>query len=232
MTRGCDGKAVSTHYYAASGQVRRAQHAGAAGVLIADYACLCDDMECKSQTGNTNCESQEPIVADDGSGGDITIPSFLVFKHDADKMKVELMNNTHIQVEKSWVLPHPDDRVEYELWTIPEDPVSLDFLLTFPLIAEALGDRAYFSPHMYLLDGIKSHCTGCSRACVPFYQCSRRLHRLTTPKSTDSMEGQWLIVPAPMLRYTVQWNSCLHSSSPECFRILLTLWVLQLLGRK
>jgi hypothetical protein len=68
-------------------KVRNAQRSGAAGVIIADNTCLCSDVECIEASDNPTCETSEPIMADDGSGSDISIPSFLMFKHDADKGK-------------------------------------------------------------------------------------------------------------------------------------------------
>lgn len=140
-------------------KVRNAQRSGAAGVVIADNTCLCSDQECVAQTEGS-CETTEPIMADDGSGADISIPSFLMFKRDADTIKDELMQNRPVQIEMAWSLPSPDDRVEYDLWTVPSDQVSRDFLTKFKPVAEALGDRAYFTPHMYIYDGIRSHCQG------------------------------------------------------------------------
>lgn len=140
--------------------MRNAQRAGAAGVVIADNTCLCSDTACITQTKLTVCEQQEPIMADDGSGADITIPSYLMFKHDADIIKAELVANRPVQIEMSWNLPSPDDRVEYDLWTTPSDIVSRDFLRSFKVIAEALKDHAYFTPHMYIYDGIRSQCQG------------------------------------------------------------------------
>jgi hypothetical protein len=129
-------------------------------VIIADNACLCTDQACITASGSTLCESTEPIMADDGSGADISIPSFLMFKVDADKVKDELMANHPVQIEMSWKLPNPDNRVEYDLWTVPKDPASQDFLTTFKPLAVALGDRAYFTPHQYIYDGVRSHCQG------------------------------------------------------------------------
>jgi hypothetical protein len=60
----------------------------------------------------------------------------------------------------SWNLPSHDARVEYNLWTTPSDLVTRDFFQSFKKIAEALGDRAYFTPHMYIYDGIRSQCQG------------------------------------------------------------------------
>lgn len=99
-------------------------------------------------------------MADDGSGGDITIASMLVFKNDADLFKQEIQSNRHLRVEMSWSLPAPDDRVEYDLWTIPSEPVSRDFLINFKTVAIGLQNHAYFTPHMYIYDGSRSGCVG------------------------------------------------------------------------
>jgi hypothetical protein len=129
-------------------------------VIIADNTCLCNDVDCIAKTSLTTCETQEPIMADDGSGADISIPSYLMFKHDADLVKTELLANRPVQIEMAWNLPSPDDRVEYDLWTTPSDIVSRDFLRSFKKVAEALSDHAYFTPHMYIYDGIRSQCQG------------------------------------------------------------------------
>lgn len=99
-------------------------------------------------------------MADDGSGADVSIPSFLIFKMDADKIKAELKNNRPVQVEMTWSLPTPDDRVEYDIWSVPSDQASKDFFMTFKKLAKALSDRAYFTPHMYIYDGLRAGCQG------------------------------------------------------------------------
>jgi len=63
-----------------------------------------------------------------------------------------------VQVEMAWSLPAPDNRVEYELWTMPTDLVGRDFLKSFKAAALALGQDAYFTPHMYIYDGQVSNC--------------------------------------------------------------------------
>jgi hypothetical protein len=150
---------------------------------------LCDDLDCLASTGLNACESQEPIMADDGSGGDVSIPSFLLFKHDADKLKEELKSNRPVQVEMIWSLPNPDDRVEYDLWTVPEDPVSMDLVLNFLPVAQALGDRAYFSPHMYLHDGIKSHCQGPDGENYCYTLCTNKGRYCATDPDNDLDKG-------------------------------------------
>lgn len=141
-------------------KVRNAQRSGAAGVIIADNTCLCRDTECVSNNKDGSCQTAEPIMADDGSGTDITIPAFLMFKHDSDSAKTEMKNNVMVQIEMAWSLPSPDDRVEYDLWTVPTEAVSRSFLKDFRDVSVGLGDRAYFTPHMFIYDGIKSGCQG------------------------------------------------------------------------
>lgn len=141
-------------------KVRNAQRAGAAGVIIADNTCLCSDARCIELSDNPTCETSEPIMADDGSGSDISIPSMLMFKHDADMVKDQLMEDQPVQLEMAWSLPNPDDRVEYDLWTTPSEKTSKKFLEEFKPVAKALGDSAYFTPHQYIYDGIKTNCRG------------------------------------------------------------------------
>lgn len=142
-------------------KVRNAQHLGASGVLIADNTCLCNDKACLAhqKEGDPTCEPTEPVMADDGSGADISIPSFLMYKVDALNLIMELKDNRPVQVEMAWNLPSPDSRVEYELWTTPLDPISKNFLESYKAVAGALKGHAYFTPHMYVHDGSKMGCT-------------------------------------------------------------------------
>jgi len=141
-------------------KVRNAQRSGAAGVIIADNTCLCMDQNCVQVNEDSECQNAEPIMADDGSGSDITVPAFLMFKIDADKVKETVKKGISVQLEMAWALPSPDDRVEYDLWTVPTEHVSREFQKNFKGLAGALGDRAYFTPHMYIYDGVKSGCQG------------------------------------------------------------------------
>lgn len=169
-------------------KVRNAQRSGAAGVVIADNTCLCTDKKCVSANQDV-CQPAEPIMADDGSGGDISIPSFLMFKVDADEIKAELQANHMVQIEMQWALPTPDDRVEYDLWTTPSDPVSKDFQKGFKAVAEALGSHAYFTPHMYIYDGIKSNCQGFDGENMCFNLCTNNGRYCATDPDNDLDHG-------------------------------------------
>lgn len=187
--------------------MRNAQRSGAAGVIIADNTCLCNDQDCIAHSGGTTCETQEPIMADDGSGADISIPSFLMFKHDADLVKIELVANRPVQIEMAWSLPKPDDRVEYDLWTTPSDIVSKDFLRSFKKIAEALGDRAYFTPHMYIYDGVRSHCQGNAGENFCYNLCTNHGRYCATDPDNDLEHGiSGADVVRESLRRLCIWN--------------------------
>lgn len=135
-------------------------------MLIADNVCMCiHEEECDMPVGQDLCEEIEPIMADDGSGADISIPSFLLFKPDADRIKKVLKSNQQIQVELSFSVPAPDSRVEYELWTSPIDNLSRDFVQSFEQAAVSLGSKAYFTPHMFIYDGSKIGCDSFMSSC-------------------------------------------------------------------
>mmetsp|Transcript_26464 Transcript_26464/g.61585 ORF Transcript_26464/g.61585 Transcript_26464/m.61585 type:complete len:395 (+) Transcript_26464:2-1186(+) len=133
---------------------------GAAAVLIADDICLCNDEVCQAKNPDMKtCEDREPTMADDGSGSDISIPAFLMYKVDSDLIKEELKLGKPVQVEMAWSLPGAG-RVRYDLWSVPGDPLSRGFLSSFSPVAQALGDRAHFTPHFYIYDGQKVGCVG------------------------------------------------------------------------
>ena len=121
-------------------KVRNAQRSGAAAVIIADDKCLCDRKDtCKPAEGEEPCEIKEPIMADDGSGSDISIPSFLMFKEDADPIREALKNNQMVRIEMTWAIPTRTSRVEYQLFTTPTDTVSRRFQEQFKAAALSLG---------------------------------------------------------------------------------------------
>lgn len=97
-------------------------------------------------------------MADDGSGSDISIPTFLVFKTDADVWKETLSNDQPVQLEMQWSLPTSETVVNYELWTSPSDYLSRNFVTSFQPMAQALQGHAHFTPHYHIYDGIQAGC--------------------------------------------------------------------------
>lgn len=91
-------------------------------------------------------------MVDDGSGSDIYIPSMLLRKNDGDKLKATLKNNTGILMELAFGFSQ-DERVKYQVWTTPTDPVSRQFLSSFSKVAQAFGNHAAFQPRQYFHSG-------------------------------------------------------------------------------
>ena len=140
-------------------------------------------------------DSREPVLANDGSGNDITIPSFLVFKQDATRLKHAIVQaNQTLQVEMSFP-PGPTTttnqeqqqvqeeeevavvpRIELDVWLTPTDVVSQTFLQEFRNVLQAFAptnsnsnkSRIQFNWHAYLMDGV-------------FYGC----HSVPGPHCTD-----------------------------------------------
>ncbi len=171
-------------------KVRNAQKAGAAGVLIADNSCLCDAGDaCTPDAEEEACEPKEPIMADDGSGADITVASFLLFKQDADPIKAYLKQDKMVRAEMSWQLPAPDARVEYELWSTPKEPVSAPFKQNFREVAVALGEHAQFTPHFYVYDGIFAGCRGVDGENQCYNLCTNNGRYCSTDPDDDLDSG-------------------------------------------
>lgn len=176
-------------------KARNAQHAGAAGLLIADNLCLCSDVECMNQTDNngesilSECEQTEPIMADDGSGGDVTIPAFLMFKVDAKLIIDEVKRDSPVQVEMSWDVPHPDTKVQYELWTVPSEEVSKSFQKNWKDAAVDMGNKLYFTPRQYVYDGVKSRCQTGDHHNICFNLCTNNGRYCATDPDNDLEHG-------------------------------------------
>lgn len=171
-------------------KVRNAQRAGAAAVLIADDMCLCSHEDCEDDSGAKNiCEDTEPIMADDGSGSDISIASFLLFKEDADPIIEVLKQNQQVRVSMSFSVPAPDARVEYDMWTTPSDPLSTSILMSFKVAAVALGDEAFFTPHQYIYDGKQAGCQGSDGQNQCFTLCTNNGRYCSTDPDDDLDSG-------------------------------------------
>jgi hypothetical protein len=177
-------------------KVRNAQHAGAAAVIIADNKCQCvhektctPDADPNADDGEALCEKKEPIMADDGSGLDITIPSVLLFKQDADPIKDALIQKHTVRIELTWSLPNPNGLVEWDLWTSPTDKVSKQFKNEFKTAVEAFGDSAKFTPHMYIYDGIASQCQNSEGKNECFTMCTNEGRYCALDPDMDMYSG-------------------------------------------
>jgi extracellular elastinolytic metalloproteinase len=62
--------------------------------------------------------TEDLIMADDGTGHSVNIPSFIIRKKEGDLIKEEAAKKDKktIYVKAELEMVHPDNRVEYELW--------------------------------------------------------------------------------------------------------------------
>nr|VDC62442.1 unnamed protein product [Brassica rapa] len=153
-----------------------AQQAGAAAILVAD-------------------NKAEPLITmdtpeEDKSDADylqnITIPSALIAKSLGDSLKSALSKGDMVNMKLDWTesVPHPDERVEYELWTNSNDQcgkkcdTQIEFLKNFKGAAQILekGGHTQFTPHYItwycpeaftLSKQCKSQCINHGRYCAP-----------------------------------------------------------------
>ncbi|KAK2352463.1 Vacuolar-sorting receptor 1 [Trifolium repens] len=155
-----------------------AQIGGAAAILVAD-------------------DRVEPLITmdtpEEGNGATnddyiekITIPSALISKSLGDNIKSALASGAMVNVNLDWreALPHPDERVEYELWTSSNDECGpkceseINFLKGFKGAAQLLEQKGFtrFTPHyitwycpeaFILSQQCKSQCINNGRYCAP-----------------------------------------------------------------
>jgi hypothetical protein len=107
----------------------------------AKMAIICDNMP---------ENSENVIMADDGSGSAINIPSFIIRKRDCDIIKKELnKNDTKTVYVKAVIdIAHPDNRVEYEYWFSTFLDQEGWFLYDLSLYQRALDNNALFTPRI------------------------------------------------------------------------------------
>jgi hypothetical protein len=131
----------------------RAQEGGASALIVYDDQIV------------------EPERLPKMSGGDLTrsllIPGMLVTLNDGDKLREAVVmweeavkaGDTSSPYYKGAVvsmfysLIAPDDRVEWDLFTFPDEVSTAPFISAFQPVVRALGDRALFTPHFRIIDG-------------------------------------------------------------------------------
>ncbi|CAI9090694.1 OLC1v1025519C4 [Oldenlandia corymbosa var. corymbosa] len=157
-------------------KVWNAQQAGAAAVLVADTV----------DEPLITMDSPEESKDADGYLEKIEIPSALVDHSLGQKLKGALKEAKDVVVKIDWSesMPHPDERVEYELWTNSNDECGvrcdeqMNFIKDFKGNAQILEKGGYtlFRPHYitwycpeaFLLSSqCKSQCINHGRYCAP-----------------------------------------------------------------
>uniref|UniRef100_A0A3N7EPG2 EGF-like calcium-binding domain-containing protein n=1 Tax=Populus trichocarpa TaxID=3694 RepID=A0A3N7EPG2_POPTR len=129
-----------------------------------------------------------PEVSNDADGyiEKIGIPSAFIEKSFGESLKEALKNKEDVVIKLDWreSVPHPDQRVEYELWTNSNDECGarceeqMDFVKNFKGHAQILerGGYTLFTPHyitwycpqaFILSSQCKSQCINHGRYCAP-----------------------------------------------------------------
>ncbi|XP_037458948.1 vacuolar-sorting receptor 3-like isoform X2 [Triticum dicoccoides] len=157
-------------------KVWNAQYAGASAVLVVD-------------------DKDEPLITMDLLQEDdeaakyiqnISIPSALIDKKFGEQLKKAVKDGEMVNVNLDWrdAVPHPDNRVEYELWTNSNDECGpkcdmlMHFLKEFKGAAQLLekGGYSQFTPHyitwycpqaFVVSKQCKSQCINHGRYCAP-----------------------------------------------------------------
>ncbi|CAA7058679.1 unnamed protein product [Microthlaspi erraticum] len=157
-------------------KVWNAQKAGASAVLVADNV---DEPLITMDTPEEDVSSAKYIE-------NITIPSALVTKGFGEKLKKAISGGDMVNLNLDWreAVPHPDDRVEYELWTNSNDECGvkcdmlMEFVKDFKGAAQILEKGGYtqfrphyitwYCPHAFTLSRqCKSQCINKGRYCAP-----------------------------------------------------------------
>ncbi|KAL1193981.1 Vacuolar-sorting receptor 4 [Cardamine amara subsp. amara] len=157
-------------------KVWNAQKAGASAVLVADSV---DEPLITMDTPEEDISSAKYIE-------NITIPSALVTKGFGEKLKKAISGGDMVNLNLDWreAVPHPDDRVEYELWTNSNDECGvkcdmlMEFVKDFKGAAQILEKGGFtqfrphyitwYCPHAFTLSRqCKSQCINKGRYCAP-----------------------------------------------------------------
>jgi len=125
--------------------------------------------DCNTKDGGTHCISHIylPFMADDGYGGDITIPSVLISDFNGAMLRTGLKEGA-MQMKMEWNLPLLESST-LELWTSCEDNAGADFKLDFKETYLRLQDHLQFTPRYYIFDGHRLKCDStnkCNSQCI------------------------------------------------------------------
>ena len=135
---------------------------------------------------NQTEDTENLIMADDGTGHSINIPSFIIRKKEADILRENLSNsrNSSIYLKAELEMVHPDNRVEYEFWYSTILDIEYWRLYDIALYQKALNDNALFTPRIltysckYCSEEVKqSTCIANGEYC-PYFPKEKLPHKL------------------------------------------------------
>ncbi|CAJ1352208.1 unnamed protein product [Effrenium voratum] len=116
-------------------KVKIAQAKGAHAVIIVD----------REDSDYTSRDLANIIVADDGYGDVIHIPSVLISKEDGRRL-IEAAQRSQVVVELAWDLP-TDHVVTVDMWMSSASIASMKFIKEFAPKRRALNEVMIFNPH-------------------------------------------------------------------------------------
>jgi len=122
-------------------KVRNCQKAGAKGVVVFDNEFF----------------GFLPVMADDGTGDSVSIPSIIIRNEDGFTLKKYVTDDSglEVEIEIAWGLPRPDGRVEWEFWTTSEmSSGEKRFVHDLKDVVRSLGETQLFTPHYTISTGM------------------------------------------------------------------------------
>jgi len=119
-------------------KVRIAAKKGARAVVVVD----------REKSTLTSADIQRIIMADDGSGNDLRIPSLLISKFDGQKL-IDAAKAGELIIELNWNIPHGTD-VIVDFWMSSGSQEASEFLQRFKDSAKTLKHHLQFVPHYHI----------------------------------------------------------------------------------
>lgn len=145
----------------------------------------------------TTRDIQDIIVADDGYGSNVDIPSVLISREEGQKLIDPLLADpgTQVVVELNWDIPS-ENVVQVDLWMSSASVSSQKFLKDFKPKREALNEYLRFMPHYHVfsMDGSKDYKELCfdvsGKYCAEVTWCSWRM--FANFASTSCTPSPWM----------------------------------------
>lgn len=130
-------------------KVLNAQYAGAKAVVIMN-----------------NNQAPLPLMADDGKGSTVSIPSIIISKDDGDRI-TNALSSTPVYASLSWGVPHKDNLVEWRFYTSSYDKNGIDIKKAFAEVSKSLGENEKFEAHYFFLKGKDYGCEMTNEGTLP-----------------------------------------------------------------
>ena len=166
-------------------KVLNAQRAGAVGAIIVDQGGVCFQTSdcprgselcrgCPLYQTSLQCQCSLPMMADDGMGPNIAIPSFLVGRDDGMLIKSAANSTGKGMSPKAiaslkWDIPSADGHAIMSMWQDSNDFTAFQFRGSFKPYLPYIDGAVDFTPHFYAIDGRAEGCStinDCGSQCI------------------------------------------------------------------